>query len=85
MTIIVWLAIGALIGAAASIVHRDTGIVRWAINAGAGMAGALAGGIAEGRGTVPASPWEATGLIVAAASAVILVGIVHLFSRRAHH
>ena len=85
MTIIVWLVVGALTGVAASIVHRDTGFVRRAINIGAGMAGALAGGVAEGRGAVPDTPWEATGLIVAVASAVILIGIVHLFSRRAAH
>ena len=82
MTIFVWLAIGVAIGLAAAFVHRPVG--RWALilNVVAGVAGAIGGGIAEGRGSVDAEPLEKTALIVAACGAVILVGILNLFLRR---
>ena len=79
MTIVVWLVIGAAIGIAAGVVMRG----RRLINLLAGMAGAFAGGVAEGRGTIGQDPADVTALIVAAASAVILIGILNLFSRGA--
>lgn len=83
MTMLVWLAIGASIGlAAAAVLRIDTNAARL-LNIAAGIAGALAGGLAEGRGSIRADPWDITSLIVAAACAVILVGIVNLFRRSA--
>jgi uncharacterized membrane protein YeaQ/YmgE (transglycosylase-associated protein family) len=82
VTILVWLAIGAFIGLAAAFVHRLSGAVHLALNLAAGIAGAIGGGFAEGRGTVDARPLETNAMIVAACGAVILVGILNLFLRR---
>ena len=81
MTLIVWLAIGAAIGLAAILVLRIAGRGGRLGNVVAGLLGALAGGYAEGRGSVAADPLDTNALIVAAAGAVILVGIVNLFRR----
>lgn len=81
MTIVIWLLIGAAIGFAATLVLAVWARMRLIINLAAGMAGALAGGIAEAHGRIPPSPWDMNGLIVASASAVILLGIVNLFQR----
>lgn len=82
MTIIVWLAIGAAIGIAAMLLQRvDTPLGRF-LNVAAGLVGAVAGGVAAGRGTIGDDPWRVTALIVAAAGALILVGIVNLFRHR---
>jgi uncharacterized membrane protein YeaQ/YmgE (transglycosylase-associated protein family) len=51
-------------------------------NLAAGIAGAVGGGFAEGRGTVRADPFQTNTLIVVACGAVILVGILNLFLRR---
>jgi uncharacterized membrane protein YeaQ/YmgE (transglycosylase-associated protein family) len=82
VTILVWLVIGAAIGVAAMLIQRVDGTSGKLLNIGAGIAGALAGGIAAGRGTIAEDPWRTTALIVAAAGAVILVGIVNLFRHR---
>ena len=82
MTILVWLAIGAIIGLAAAFIHRLTGAWARILNLAAGIAGAIGGGFAEGRGSVDAEPLEVNALIVAACGAVILVGILNLFLRR---
>ena len=81
MTLIVWLAVGAAIGLAAILVHRIAGSGGRLANLAAGMLGALGGGYADGRGRIASEPFEPTTLIVAAAGAVILVGIVNLFRR----
>ncbi|MDP8995365.1 MAG: GlsB/YeaQ/YmgE family stress response membrane protein, partial [Pseudomonadota bacterium] len=56
---------------------------RWRIllNLAVGVAGAVAGGIAEGHGAAPPSPWDVNSLIVVASGALILIGIVNLFRR----
>ena len=82
MTILVWLAIGAAIGLGAAFVHRLTSVWPLALNVLAGMAGAVAGGFAEGRGSIADDPVKTNALIVAAAGALILVGILNLFLRR---
>lgn len=81
MSILVWLILGAAIGFVGAHVQHAQGAARL-LNIGAGIVGALAGGIAEGRGHIGDDPWKITALIVAAAGAVILVGIVNLFRRR---
>lgn len=83
MTILVWLAIGVAIGLAAAFIHRLTGIWHRLLNLLAGVAGSIGGGIAEGRGAIDAEPLETNAVIVAACGAVILVGILNLFLRRA--
>ena len=82
MTILVWLAIGAVIGLAAAFIHRLTDAWALIFNLAAGIAGAVGGGIAEGRGSIEAEPLEVNALIVAACGALILVGILNLFLRR---
>ena len=82
MTILVWLAIGAAVGLAAAFVHRLKSFWALLLNLLAGIAGAIGGGIAEGRGTIGDDPIETNALIVAVAGAVILVGILNLFLRR---
>ena len=82
MTILVWLAIGAAIGLAAAFVHRLRGLWPLLFNLVAGIAGAIGGGIAEGRGAIGDDPLKTNTLIVAACGAVILVGILNLFLRR---
>jgi len=82
VTILVWLAIGAAIGAAAAFVHRPTGAWALILNLAAGIAGAIGGGFAEGRGAIDAAPFEVNALIVAACGALILVGTLNLFLRR---
>jgi uncharacterized membrane protein YeaQ/YmgE (transglycosylase-associated protein family) len=82
VTILVWLVIGAAIGVAAMLLQRVDGAGGKLLNVGAGVIGAIAGGIAAGRGEIGDDPWRTTALIVAAAGAVILIGIVNLFRHR---
>ena len=82
MTILVWLAIGAAVGLAAAFVHRLSGAFHLGLNLAAGIAGAIGGGFAEGRGSIDAEPLETNAMIVALCGAVILVGILNLFLRR---
>ena len=82
MSILVWLAIGIAVGLAAAFVHRLTGFWPLALNIVAGIAGAIGGGIAEGRGSIGHDPLKTNTLIVALCGAVILVGILNLFLRR---
>ena len=85
MTIFIWLALGAAIGAGASwVLSLDTRF-RWAVNLVVGMAGAVGGGVLENHGRIAATPWEVTGLIVAASGAIVFLGIVNLFRRSAVH
>ena len=81
MTILIWAILGAAIGLIGAHVQHARGAARLLVMA-AGVLGALAGGLAEGRGAIGDDPWKTTALIVAAAGAVILVGIVNLFRRR---
>ena len=82
MAILLWLVIGGAIGIAAILVQRVETSVGRALNLAGGTLGAIAGGIAAGRGEIGDDPWRTTALIVAAAGAVILVGIVNLFRHR---
>ena len=82
MTILVWLAIGAAVGFAAMRLQRVETTSARLLVLGAGIVGAIAGGIAAGRGSIGDDPWRTTALIVAAAGAIILVGIVNLFRHR---
>jgi uncharacterized membrane protein YeaQ/YmgE (transglycosylase-associated protein family) len=82
VAVLIWLVIGGAIGIAAIIAQRvETSLGRM-LNLAAGIVGAVAGGIAAGRGEIGPDPWRTTALIVAVAGAVILVGIVNLFRHR---
>ena len=83
MTILVWLALGAAIGAAASWVLSLDTTFRRILNVLIGMAGAVGGGLLENHGRIAVTPWEVTGLIVAASGAIVFLGIVNLFRRSA--
>ena len=82
MTILVWLAIGAAIGSAATLILRVETASGKMLIVGAGIVGALAGGIAAGRGAIEGDPFRTTALIVAAAGAILLVGLVNIFRHR---
>lgn len=85
LPVFVWILIGAAIGVGAVLVLPVEG--RWArlLNLAAGIAGAVGGGFAEGRGEIGRDPWEVNALIVSAAGALILVGIANLFRHRPAH
>ena len=85
MTVFVWILLGACIGTGAAFILRVEG--RWArlLNVAAGIVGSVGGGFAEGRGRIAADPWDTNGLIVAAAGAIILIGIANLFRHRPVH
>lgn len=82
MTVLVWIVIGALVGAVAMLLQEVETTIGRALNIGGGIVGAIAGGLAAGRGAIGDDPWRTTALVVAAAGAVILVGIVNLFRHR---
>jgi len=82
VTILVWLAIGVVVGLAAAFIHRLSGAFHLGLNLAAGIAGAVGGGYAEGRGSIGSEPFDTNAMIVAACGAVILVGILNLFLRR---
>jgi uncharacterized membrane protein YeaQ/YmgE (transglycosylase-associated protein family) len=85
VTIIVWLAVGAAIGVASVVALRLHGLGARLLNVAGGIVGAIGGGLAEGRGAIGADPWEMNSLLVAAAGALILIGIVNLFRHRPVH
>ena len=78
MAIIIWLVIGAAIGAVAGVVVHDLPPRRRFLCVLLGMAGAAGGGLVADRGR---GPWDSTALIVAALSAMLLVALVNLFRR----
>lgn len=85
MTIFIWLALGAAIGAGASWVLSLETTFRRILNVLVGIAGSIGGGILENHGHISRTPWEVTGLIVAASGAIVFLGIVNLFRRSAVH
>lgn len=82
MAIIIWIVIGAIIGIGGIVVQRIETLLGRLANLAGGTLGAIGGGIAAGRGAIGDDPWRTTALIVAAAGALILVGIVNLFRHR---
>jgi uncharacterized membrane protein YeaQ/YmgE (transglycosylase-associated protein family) len=82
VTILVWILIGALVGGAAILVQGVQGAYHRLLNLIAGVAGAIGGGLAAGKGSVLDDPLRMKAMVVAAAGAIILVGIVNLFRRR---
>lgn len=84
MNIIIWLVLGGVLGWAASMVmNRPEGMV---MNVVVGIVGALLGGwfLAPlfGTGTINQSDFSLPSLLVSFLGAVILLGIVNLFTRK---
>lgn len=85
MNIIIWLAVGGLIGCLASVVMRTDGPQGILLNVAVGIAGAMLGGWISspliGATTINQGNFSLAGLLVALAGAVILLAIVNLFRR----
>lgn len=84
MNIIIWLVLGGVLGWLASMVmHRPEGML---MNIVVGIVGALLGGwfLAPlfGTGTINQNDFSLSSLLVSFLGAVILLGIVNLFTRK---
>ena len=84
MNLIIWLIVGALIGAVAGHLMRESGGI--IMNAVVGIAGSALGGWLLspyfGGGTINQGDFSVTSLVVSLLGAVILLAIVNLFRRR---
>ena len=87
MNVIVWLAVGGVIGWLASLVMKTENQQGLLLNVVVGIAGAvLAGWVISplvGAGTINQANFSPTSLIVSSVGAVILLAIVNLFRRGA--
>lgn len=87
MNIIIWLAIGGLIGWLASVVMRTDGQQGILLNVVVGIIGAILGGWIlsplVGVSTINQSNFSLAGLLVSLVGAVILLAIVNLVRRGA--
>lgn len=86
INIILWLAFGALIGWLASIVMRTNARQGALLNIVVGIVGALIGGFLFGLfggpgGTINQANFSIGSLIVSFIGAIVLLGIVNLFTR----
>lgn len=85
MNIIIWLAIGGVIGWIASMIMKTNAEQGMVLNVIVGIIGAMLGGwlVAPllGAGTVNQGDFSASGLIVSLVGAIILLAIVNLFRR----
>lgn len=84
MNIIIWLVLGGVLGWLASMVmHRPEGML---MNIVVGIVGAVLGGwlLAPmfGTGTINQNDFSLSSLLVSFLGAVILLGIVNLFTRK---
>jgi uncharacterized membrane protein YeaQ/YmgE (transglycosylase-associated protein family) len=79
MGIILWLVIGAVVGAIAGMIMRESfGLLG---NIAVGVVGAFIGGAIFARGDINNSPLTIDTFCVSLIGAVILLGIVNLFQR----
>ena len=87
MNIIVWLAIGGLIGWLASLVMRTDGQQGILLNVVVGIVGAILGGWIlsplVGVSTINQNNFSLAGLLVSLAGAVVLLAVVNLVRRGA--
>jgi uncharacterized membrane protein YeaQ/YmgE (transglycosylase-associated protein family) len=81
INLIVWLLVGALIGWLASMVMRTDAQQGALLNIVVGVIGAVIGGFLLGGPTINSSALNTTALIVSFVGAVVLLGIVNLFTR----
>lgn len=86
MNLIIWLVIGGVIGWLASIVMKRDGQQGIFLNIVVGIVGAFIGGFLIspllGAGTINQSDFSAVSLLASFLGAVILLGIVNLFTRK---
>ena len=77
--ILIWLAIGGVVGWLAGIIMRDNnGIL---LNVVVGIVGAFIGGLIFSRGEINNAPLTITSFAVSLAGAVVLLAIVNLVRR----
>ena len=85
MNIIIWLAIGGLIGWLASVIMRTDDRQGMLLNVVVGIVGAILGGWIVsplvGVSTINQDNFSLAGLLVSLAGAVVLLGIVNLVRR----
>jgi len=85
MNIIIWLAVGGVIGWIASMIMKTNAEQGMVLNVIVGIIGAMLGGWLVspliGAGTVNQGDFSAGGLIVSLVGAIILLAIVNLFRR----
>ena len=86
MNLIIWLVIGGIIGWLASIVMNRNAQQGIFLNIVVGIIGAFIGGFLIspllGAGTINQNDFSVTSLLASFLGAVILLGIVNLFTRR---
>jgi uncharacterized membrane protein YeaQ/YmgE (transglycosylase-associated protein family) len=86
MNLIIWLVIGGVIGWLASIVMNRNAQQGIFLNIVVGIIGAFIGGFLIspllGAGTINQNDFSVTSLLASFLGAVILLGIVNLFTRR---
>lgn len=79
MSIIVWLVIGAVVGAVAGMIMRESlGLIGDIV---VGVIGAFIGGVLFAHGDINNSPLTVGTFAVSVIGAVILLGLVNLFRR----
>lgn len=83
LTLIVWLAVGALVGWLASLVMGTDAEQGALLNIVVGVVGALVAGMLFGGGTINEGNFSLAAVLVSTVGAVILLGIVNLFRRGA--
>ena len=85
MNLIIWLAVGGILGWLASIVMKTDGQQGLILNVVVGAVGALIAGFVIapmfGTGTINTNDFSIAGLVVSFVGAVILLAIVNLFRR----
>ena len=86
MNLIIWLVIGGVIGWLASIVMNRNAQQGIFLNIVVGIVGAFIGGFLIGpllgSGTINQNDFSVTSLLASFLGAVILLGVVNLFTRR---
>ncbi len=85
MNLIIWLAVGGLVGWVASMLMRTEGQQGIVLNVVVGIVGAFIGGLLLapmfGTGTINTNDFSVGSLGVSLLGAVVLLGIVNLFRR----
>jgi uncharacterized membrane protein YeaQ/YmgE (transglycosylase-associated protein family) len=81
INLILWLVFGALIGWLASLVMNRDAQQGALLNIIVGIVGAMVGGFLFGGGTINQNDFSIGSLLVAFIGAVLLLGIVNLFTR----
>lgn len=86
MGILLWILFGALVGWVASLIMRTDEEQGAVMNIIVGVAGALVGGfIAQLFGAGGITGFNLTSFIVALLGAILLIGVVKMFTNRSHH